>query len=97
MVARKGDLKPMDAWEESIRDAAVKYNVIGFRPGRNSKAYGSFDMLWAAQAYAKELMQQPLGLRCVMIYAIDEYDHHALVATVNQYDKEIKKVEPKRY
>ena len=96
-MAKRGELKPMDEFEETIRENAVAYNVVGFRPGRNSKVFERFEMLWAAKAYAKDLMSQPLGLRCVMIYAIDEHDHHALVATIDQYSLEFKKVEPKRY
>ncbi len=96
-MVKKHELKPMDQYEESIRNNAVAYNVVGFIPGSSSKVYATFKMLWAAQAYAQDLIKQPLGLRCMMIYAIDADNHHALVCTVNQYNKTIKKVEPTRY
>jgi hypothetical protein len=96
-MAKRGELKPMDEFEETIRDCAVAYNVVGFKPGSNSKVYATFKLLWAAQAYAQDLIKQPLGLRCLMIYAIDEHDHHALVCTVNQFNQTVKMVEPKRY
>ena len=96
-MTKRGELKDMDAFEETIRANAVEYNVVGFTPRQNSKLYATFKMLWAAQCYAQDLIKQPLGLRCLMIYAIDDQEHHALVCTVNQYDKEIKMVEPRRH
>lgn len=96
-MAKRGDLKPMDEFEEVIRKNAVGYHVVGFRPGKSSKLYQKFATLQDAREYASNSMNQSLGLRCMMIYAIDEYDHHALVETIDQYDLQFKKVEPKRY
>lgn len=94
---KRGDLKPMDAYEESIRKNAVCYNVVGFIPGSSHKSYQTFDNLIWAKAYAQELMKNTtLRLRTAMIYAIDEYQHHALVGTM---DRELKwkEVVPARY
>jgi hypothetical protein len=96
-MAKRGELKPMDAFEESVRATAVKYNVVGFRPGHDSKLYHSYPSLVLAKIAAQNLILQPLGLRCVMIYAIDVDEHHALVATVNRFDKQIKDVALSRY
>ena len=97
MVARKGSLKPMDAWEETIRENAVGYTVIGFVPRKGTREMQTFDTMAPAKNYAKEIIMQSNEFRCVMVYAIDSDNHHALVATVNQYDKEIKLVSPERY
>lgn len=96
-MAKRGDLKPMDEWEESIRSQAVAYNVVMFQPGSSSRVYQSFDNLPMAVEYGKIVLQEPNRIRSAMIYAIDESNHHALVGTINRHDGVFKKVEPKRY
>ena len=97
MVAKRGELKPMDEWEETIRNNAVAYNVVMFQPGKSSRVYQSFDNLTMAVEYGKIVLQEPNRIRSAMIYAIDESEHHALVGTINRHDCVFKKVEPKRY
>ena len=96
-MAKRGDLKPMDEWEERIRSQAVAYNVVMFQPGQSSRVYQSFDNLPMAIEYSKIVLKEPNRIRSAMIYAIDETNHHALVGTVNRHDCEYKQVEPSRY
>ena len=96
-MARRGDLKPVDADEYRIRSNAKYYTVVGFRPGLGRKLYQRFDNLVWAKAYCKELLREKeLRLRAIMIYAVDEYDRNALVGTMN-LDEIWKDVEVKRY
>jgi len=96
-MARRGELKPMDEFEETIRERAVAYNVVMFQPGVSSRVYQSFSNLEHAVAYGKVTLSEPNRIRSAMIYAIDENNHHALVGTINRHDGVFKKVEPKRY
>ena len=96
-MAKRGELKPMDAYEKSIRDRAVGYNVVMFQPGQSSRVYQSFDNLAMAIEYSKIVLQEPNRIRSAMIYAIDEHNHHALVGTVGRHDLAYKEVELKTY
>lgn len=96
-MAKRGELKPMDEFEETIRAGAVAYNVVMFQPGVSSRVYQSFENLDHAVAYAQVTLGELNRIRSAMIYAIDEYNHHALVGTVNRHEGVFKKVEPKRY
>ena len=96
-MAKRGELKPMDEFEEAIRANAVAYNVVCFQPGASSRVYQSFEVLEHAIAYGKVVLAEPNRIRSAMIYAIDAQDHHALVGTINRGSLEFKKVEPKRY
>jgi hypothetical protein len=95
-MARRGELKPMDAWEESIRKSAVFYSVVMFQPGVSTRAYQSFEDLGMAQEYSKIVLQEANRIRSAMVYAIDENGHHALVGTMSR-DLKWKKVEPKTW
>lgn len=97
MVAKRGELKPVDAWEENIRQNALYYRVVGFRPG-HSKTYQTFENLIWAKAYAAELMSKPdtYRLRAAMVYAVGEYEHATLVGSYG-INKEWKPVIPKRW
>jgi hypothetical protein len=95
-MAKRGELKPMDAWEEGIRSSAVAYNVVMFQPGTTSRVYQSFEELTAAQEYSKVVLQEPNRIRSAMVYAIDENGRHALVGTMDRNLK-WKKVEPKTW
>mgnify|MGYP005994244665 CR=1 FL=1 len=96
-MAKRGELKPVDADEFRIRSNAKYYTVVGFRPGLGRKLYQRFDNLVWAKAYCKELLREKeLRLRAIMIYAVDEYDRNALVGTMN-LDEIWKDVEVKRY
>jgi hypothetical protein len=92
-MAKRGELKPMDAWEHTIRNNAVAYNVVMFQPGKSSRVYQSFDNLEMAVAYSKITLQEPNRIRSAMIYAIDEGEHHALVGTMGRHDLQFKEVE----
>ena len=97
MVAKVGDLKPVDEWEENIRKNAKYYTVIGFTPGKGNRHFQSFEDITWAKAYAIELMKDTsTRIRAAMVYAVNEYDNHALVGTCNA-DLKWKQVEPKRY
>lgn len=96
-MARRGDLKPVDADEYRIRSNAKYYTVVGFRPGEGRKLFQTFENLLWAKEYCKELLRDgSLRLRTTMIYAVDEYDRNALVGTMN-LDEIWKDVEVKRY
>lgn len=97
MTAKRGELKPMDAWEETIRNNAVAYNVVMFQPGASSRVYQSFDNLQMAIEYGKVVLQEPNRIRSAMIYAINDGDHHALVGTINRHDLKWKEVEAKTW
>ena len=95
-MAKRGELKPMDAWEEGIRNSAVAYNVVMFQPGATSRVYQSFEDLTMAQEYSKVVLQEANRIRSAMVYAIDENGRHALVGTMDRNLK-WKKVEPKKW
>jgi hypothetical protein len=96
-MGKRGELKPMDAFEQSIRDSAVGFNVVMFQPGVSSRVYQSFDSLPMAIDYSKSVLKEPNKIRSAMIYAIDKHEHHALVGTVKRSDCEYKQVVPSRY
>jgi hypothetical protein len=97
MVAKRGELKPADAWEENIRQNPLYYRVVGFSPGKG-KTYQTFDNLVWAKAYAAELMREAefYRLRTAMVYAVGEYEHATLVGSYG-INKEWKPVIPKRW
>ena len=96
-MAKRGELKPMDAWEHTIRENAVAYNVVMFQPGASSRVYQSFDNLPMAVEYGKIVLKEPNRIRSAMIYAIDEGEHHALVGTIHRNDLQWKEVEAKTW
>ena len=96
-MAKRGELKPMDAWEHTIRENAVAYNVVMFQPGKSSRVYQSFDNLSMAIEYGKIVLQEPNRIRSAMIYAINDGDHHALVGTIGRHNLEFKEVEAKTW
>ena len=96
-MAKRGELKPMDAWEEGIREKAVAYNVVLFQPGSSSRVRGTVDSIESATQHGLELLAENSAARSVMIYAIDEFDHHALVGTIDRHSKTYKPVIAKRY
>ena len=97
MVAKRGDLKPVDEWEESIRNNAKHYTVVGFQPGKGNRHFQTFDSVIWAKAYAQELMKnKTLRLRTAMVYAVGQYDNFALVGSVDT-NLNYKEVIPKRW
>lgn len=96
-MAKKGELKPMDAWEQEIKERAVAYNVICFIPGQSTRTHQSFDNLPMAIEYSKIILKEPNRIRSAMVYAIDDANHHALVGSVGRHDLEWKPVVAKTY
>jgi hypothetical protein len=96
-MAKRGQLKDMDAHEQSIRDNAVSYTVIGFQPGRSARSYWTFERLDQALVYAKQVLKDEVRLRSVLIYALDKDDHHALHGTMRRDDMIYKEVVPATY
>lgn len=90
-MARKPS--PQDLFEKEICDNPSHYNVVLFQPGKNSRVGMSFDNLEMAIEYGKVVLAEPNRIRATMIYAIDENNHHALVGTINRFDKTFKEVE----
>mgnify|MGYP000936078766 CR=1 FL=1 len=96
-MAKRGDLKPVDEWEESIRNDPNYYSVVGFIPGTGNRNYQTFEDIRYAKAYAAELIKdKALRIRSAMVYAVGKFDNFALVGTYNA-DGEWKQVIPKRY
>jgi hypothetical protein len=96
-MAKRGELKPMDAWEQDIRKNAVTYSVVMFQPGVSTRVYQTFDNLEMAKKYGEVVLSEPNRIRAAMIYAINEGGHHALVGTINKHDMKYKEVEPKTW
>ena len=94
-MARKDELKPMAAFEKSVVDNSESYSVVGFIPGSSSRTRFTTTSLAQAIAYGKQLLLDEVRLRCAMIYAIDQYNHHALHGTVRREDMMYKQVELK--
>lgn len=95
-MPKRGELRPMDEFEETIRASAVAYNIVCFQPGTSSRVRQSEPTLEAAKAAAITIIQEDAKVRSTMIYAIDEAEHHALVGTISR-DGVWKPVVAKRY
>lgn len=96
-MAKKGELKDMDAWEQGIRDNAEYYAVIAFQPRKGQIPLRSFEGLDTAIAYAEATMDEINRYRSVAVYAINEEGRHALVGTVNEFEKTWKEVIPQTH
>jgi hypothetical protein len=96
-MPKKGQLKDMDAWEQSIRDAAVYYTTIAFQPQKGQIPLQSFENLEHAKKYAELVIDEVTRYRSISVYAINEAGNHTLVGTVNQFKKEFKEVVPQRH
>lgn len=96
-MPRKGEMGDMDKHEQSIRDNANEYVVAGFTPGSSVRSYMRFGDLRYAIEYGKQLLKDEVRLRSIMVYALDEYEHHALVGTMRRDDMVWKEVKPKIY
>lgn len=94
-MPRKGEMGDMDKYEQSIRDNAKDFVVTGFQPGSSVRSYMRFESLRYAIEYGKQLLKDQTRLRSVLIYALDEYEHHALVGTISIRDMIWKEVRPK--
>lgn len=95
-MPRKGELNIVDADEQRIRDNPEFYNVAFFQPKTSTRINKSFYEIEYAINYAKEILSETNRIRSAMIYAIDEYNNHALVGTM-QRDLKWKEVVPKTH
>lgn len=95
-MARKGELKPMDAFEEDVRQNAVQYNITLFVPGSSTRLKETTETLQEAIARCNELLEDNARARSAMVYAVDENDRFAMVGSVNR-GSEWKPVVVKRY
>jgi hypothetical protein len=84
---------PQDLFEKEIVENPDHYNVVLFQPTKDSRIGMSFADLSMAIAYGKAVLDEPNRVRAAMIYAIDKNNHHALIGTINRFDKTFKKVE----
>ena len=96
-MPRKGEMSDVDKYEQAIIQNAEKFVVVSFRPGTSSKNRMAFENLDYAVEYGRQLLNDEVRIRAVMVYAIDEDDHHALVGTINRHDMLWKEVKPKIY
>jgi len=95
-VAKRGQLKPVDEAEESVRNNAVGYKVVLFVPrssNRDSAIFANFD---TALEYAKKSMEEFDHYRCAMIYAFDKIEKFMLHGTLKR-EQEYKKCVPASY
>ena len=95
-MPKKGQLKPIDADEQKIRDNPVQYNVVFFQPGSSARVYMSFDQFDHAIKYCEVTLKEPNRIRTGMIYAVNQYGNHAMVGSMDRSLK-WKEVVPARY
>lgn len=95
-MAKKGELKPVDAAEQTIRDNAIRYNVVMYQPSSSLRDRMSFEKLDVAKKYAEVVLKEANRIRSVMIYAVNEYENHAMVGSMGR-DLVWKEVIPARY
>ena len=95
-MAKRGELKPMDAFEEDVRQNAVHYNITLFIPGSSTRLKESKPTLDEAIAESKVLLQDNARARSAMVYAVNEDERFAMVGSVDRSGK-WKPVVAKRY
>lgn len=95
-MAKKGELKPMDAFEEDVRQNAVYYNITLFVPGSSTRVKESAATLDDAIIQGNKLLQGNIKARSAMIYAVDKDERFAMVGSLDRAGK-WKQVVPKRY
>lgn len=83
-MPRKGDLKPMDEFEESVRANVVKYNIVLFTPGSSSRVYQTVTELDEAKRCSLTFFEEMPRVRTAMIYAVNKDDRFALVGTMDR-------------
>ena len=86
----KGELKPLDKYEVDIRDGKnTKFFVNGFKTGEVYRFPVSFDTPEEAKGFAKTTLAEGV-YRAIFIYAVNEYDHGVLFATIRKNDTDFK-------
>lgn len=96
-MPRKGEMSDVDKFEQAIIANAEKFVVTSFRPGSSARTHMAFEELNYAVEYGRQVLKDETRVRAVMVYALDEDDHHALVGTINRHDMLWKEVKPKIY
>lgn len=82
----KGELKPLDKYEEDIRNGEnTRFVVNFFKTGGSVRSEIEFDSGSDAQEFAKQTLAEGM-FRAALIYAIDEYDHAVLHSTLRKGD-----------
>ena len=87
---KKGDLKPMDAYEQGIIANASYYTVTLFQHGSSTRAYAQFKTVEECKEYCKDELNKDTPFRAAMAYAVDEYDHFALMFTLRKGEEDFK-------
>ena len=87
---KRGQLKPMDQFEQDIIARATRFVVTMFTPFSSVRTYASHNTLQQAMDYVVEEVPKDPKVRCAMVYGVDEWDHHALACYYRQNDKEWK-------
>ena len=82
----KGELKPLDKYEEDIRNGEhTKFVVNGFKTGGSIRFPEEFVTATGAQEFSRQVLSEGV-YRAALIYAIDEYDHAVLHSTLKRGD-----------
>lgn len=82
----KGTLKPLDKYEEDIRNGEdTRFVVNFFKTGGSVRSEIEFGSGSDAQDFAKHTLAEGM-FRAALIYAIDEYDHAVLHSTLRKGD-----------
>lgn len=91
-MPRRGEMSDQDAADELVRANATHYNVVLHVAQRNSRVRYSSETLSEAIEYAETVFLDPNqpGVRCAMIYAVDENDRFALMGTTNRFNHKFK-------
>ena len=74
-----------DEWEQSVIDNAVSYSVVAFTPQRGSQAVPELPSFDIAYETAENTLAQDGRVRACMIYAVNEYNNHAMVGSLNSH------------
>lgn len=94
---KRGDLKPMDSFEQHIRDNAVYYTVTLFQHVSSTRAYNNYNSLEEAKDFAVAAMRDDTPYKAAMVYAVDSDGHFALECTRRRGEERFKYPVIKRY
>lgn len=93
-MAKKGELKDVDAHEQRIRENAIKHSAVLYRP--RFPVRQDFDTFDEAMNFISTGMRDSSEYRSALIYAIGELERTALVGTMDR-NLNWKPVVPKRF
>ncbi len=93
----KGELKPLDKYEEDIRNGEnTRFAVNFFKTGGSVRSEIEFASGNEAQDFAKQTLAEGM-FRAALIYAIDEYDHAVLHSTLRKGEDKFSYPEVQRW